>query len=922
MKKLFLLSVILLAISIPHATAHPFVLESSPDSLSNASVGITEVYVIYTESVDLDFSSIKVFDSNGNQIDNKDTRYHESDSSLVVSTPPLEDGIYTVAHKVLSNVDGHLVPYAFVFAVGDVILEPELVASQDISDTIFFPEAGSRFPGLVGQTIILGAVMASLLIWGTQNKQLIRNDLEKLNHTYHGKFMSVTGVGLVLVVASNIIMLAVQIMRLESSVLDVIQTTFGTTWLIRMSVTVALLVVWFWLERKKYLTKANQIPMLVLSLVLIGTTTMIGHGAASEQPAAIILDYMHNLVAAIWIGGIIFFAFALLPTFSKLDSDKKERMSLVVIPRFSIAFVVAVGLVIITGPTLMWFLESDVTLIVESTYGKLIMAKIAIAAVMVGIGGFSQLLQKSVERSVGTRSFFIHRRLRRSLKVDVALGVLLLGAVALLANGTLPAGEIQRADAQDIVYGFSTTAFSENAKFDVIIEPFASGNNSIHVKVSDSDGNPLSDLDELKVKVSNPQRNISPIQVQIQKLEDGGPDEFAGQLQFGFSGVWQVEVDANRTENANESILLDLLIKPRLTDMRFDVVEYELPVPSKPLYPLFDGKDSIWISDPSAPRLWKYSINSGEFESFSYDGVTSVWLTIDHEGKVWFTDPPGNQIGFIEPVTNEITRISLPQLAPAISKNTATAIQAGQDGDIWIAVINKDVILRYDQVQGTFEEIRLPDKESLPFALGIDNNGMIWFTESGKGRIGYIDPENNELREFEPDVPLQSPEALLFGNDGSVWVSEHTGSGIARFDPILETFERILIPDEDALPYGMSFDVYGNIWIALHTIDSMAVYDPDNDSVIQVDIPTAESFAQFTTNDNEGNVWFVEQQGNKLATIKKTILFPAPPPATNSSDIRYAEIASPLIAMGIVATSLFFVKNVHDKRRLNRLVLN
>ena len=921
MKKLFLLSVILLAVSIPHATAHPFVLESNPDSLSNAPVGITEVYVIYTESVDLDFSSIKVFDNNGNQIDNKDTRYHEGDSSLVVSTPPLEDGVYTVAHKVLSNVDGHLVPYAFVFAVGDVVLEPELVASQDTSDTIFLPEAGSRFPGLVGQTVVLGAVIASLLIWGTQNKQLIRNDLEKLNHTYHGRFMSVTGVGLVLVVASNIIMLAVQIMRLESSVLDVIQTTFGTTWLIRMSITVALLVVWFWMERKKYLTKANQIPMLVLSLVLIGTTTMIGHGAASEQLAAIILDYMHNLVAAVWIGGIIFFAFALLPAFSKLDSDKKERMSLVVIPRFSIAFVVAVGLVIITGPTLMWFLESDVTLIAESTYGKLIMAKIAIAAVMVGIGGFSQLLQKSVERSVGTRSFFIHRRLRRSLKVDVALGVLLLGAVALLANGTLPAGEIQRADAQDIVYGFSTTAFSENAKFDVIIEPFASGNNSIYVKVSDSDGNPLSDFDELKVKVSNPQRNISPIPVQIQKMEDGGPSEFAGQVQFGFSGVWQVTVDANRTESANESILLDLLVKPRLTDMRFDVVEYELPIPSKPLYPLFDGKDSIWISDPSAPRLWKYSINSGEFESFSYDGVTSVWLTIDPEGKIWFTDPPGNQIGFIEPATNEITRISLPQLAPVISKNTPTAIQAGQDGDIWIAVINKDVILRYDQVQDTFEEIRL-DKESLPFALGIDNNGMIWFTESGKGRIGYINPEDNKLREFEPDVPLQSPEALLFGNDGSIWVSEHTGSGIARFDSILETFERILIPDEDALPYGMSFDVYGNIWIALHTIDSMAVYDPDNDSVIQVSIPTAESFAQFTTNDNEANVWFVEQQGNKLATIKKTVLLPAPAPVTNSSDIRYAEIASPLIAMGIVATSLFFVKNVHDKRRLNRLVLN
>ena len=47
-------------------------------------------------------------------------------------------------------------------------------------------------------------------------------------------------------------------------------------------------------------------------------------------------------------------------------------MSLVLIPRFSIAFIIAVGIVIITGPTLLWFLESDVGLITESVYGQLI----------------------------------------------------------------------------------------------------------------------------------------------------------------------------------------------------------------------------------------------------------------------------------------------------------------------------------------------------------------------------------------------------------------------------------------------------------------------------------------------------------------------------------------------------------------------
>ena len=46
--------------------------------------------------------------------------------SLIVTTPPLEDGVYTVSTKVLSKVDGHLVPGAFLFAVGDVVIDPSL----------------------------------------------------------------------------------------------------------------------------------------------------------------------------------------------------------------------------------------------------------------------------------------------------------------------------------------------------------------------------------------------------------------------------------------------------------------------------------------------------------------------------------------------------------------------------------------------------------------------------------------------------------------------------------------------------------------------------------------------------------------------------------------------------------------------------
>ena len=924
MRKLLIISLLILSVSIPYAVAHPFTLETSPNSSSNASEGITQVVVYFSELIDVNFSYLKVFDSNGDQIDNKDTKYFEDEKSLIVTTPSLESGVYTVTTSVLSKVDGHLVPSAFNFGVGDVIVPEQQLSTSEL---VFLPEAGSRFPGLVGQTIVLGVVIASMLIWGTQSKQLVRKELEKLEFFHHGKFMTVTGIGLLLIFASNILMLAVQTIRLETSVFEVIKTDFGNMWLIRMIITVILLGLWFGMDRKKNLSIKNKIPMLAATLVLIGTSSIIGHGAASGETPAVILDYIHNFVAAVWIGGIIYFVFTLLPTFSQLDGAKREKMTLVLIPRFSIMFIVAVGIVIITGPTLMWFLESDIGLITGSVYGKLILVKISIAAVMVGLGGYFQFkIQKKAEKDLQSGSIAVYKKLKRSLKFDVVLGIVLLGVVALLANGTLPAGEIKQADAQKISYDFSTIEFSENTKFDVKITPFSSGTNTILVKISDFENKPLYDSDQIKVKISNPQRNISPIEIpmNIIKQEEGKPIEFQGEIIFGFSGQWQAEIETQRKQNANESIFMNLLVKPRLTDLKTEIIEYELPESSKPLYPLYDGKSSIWVSDPSSPRLWQFSLDTQEFTSHSFDGLTTMLLTQDNQGRIWFTDTPRNQIGYFDPNDQQIITKTLPKIDPVIYENTATFIQADFDGNIWIVITNKDVILKYQPELDTFEEIKLPARESLPFALTIDNEGKIWFTESASGKIGFINPKNNDITEFTPEKSLASPEAIIFDDDGNLWIAEHTGMAITKFDPILETFERVPVPDKEALPYGMSFDRFGNIWIQQHTIDKIAAYDPYNKNLIEVPIPTATSFAQFSTSDNKDNVWFVEQQGNKLAMIKITEIpaITSQIPNADGFKLKYTEIASPLIAMGIIATSLFFVKSLKDKRRLNELVMS
>ncbi|NIP61796.1 MAG: copper resistance protein CopD, partial [Nitrosopumilaceae archaeon] len=144
-------------------------------------------------------------------------------------------------------------------------------------------------------------------------------------------------------------------------------------------------------------------------------------------------------------------------------------------------------------------------------------------------------------------------------------------------------------------------------KFDLEITPFTSGANNIFIQVSDFQNNPVSDLDTMKVKVSNPSRNISPIEIPLERIEsEDKPDEFKGEITFGFSGEWLVEVEAQRTANANESVRLNLLVKPHLENLKIDIIEYEFPEKTKPLFPLYDGHDSIWISDPTSPKLWKF----------------------------------------------------------------------------------------------------------------------------------------------------------------------------------------------------------------------------------------------------------------------------------------------------------------------------
>ncbi len=920
MKKIWILPVLVFFLGFPLASAHPFLLDSEPGQGQNAPAGTTQIITNYSEAVEIGFSELRVYDANGNQIDNKDTAYNGGETSLVVTTQPLEDGVYTITSKVLSKVDGHLVQAAIVFGVGDVKIDSSLLEGQESSETTFIPESIARFPGLVGQTIVLGGIIVSITIWSSQQTRF-RDVFNDINEQFKIKFSKIIGYGIIATFASNFIMLGVQTWRLEASPLDVIGTTFGTTWLIRMIITIIIIVLWFLMEKKNKISIKEQIPLLVASLILIATTTMMGHGAATELEAPWILDYAHNLLSSIWIGGVIFFAFVALPTITKTDNSTKEKIVLSLIPRFSGLFIIAIGILIITGPTLLWFLDDNVTSLTDSTYGKLILIKIGIAATMIALGGFNQI--KFLRNTHDFEKLNISKRISKPLKFEAGLGIALLAVVALLVNSSLPAGEIQSADALQGTFGYESTLFSENAKFDVKVLPAGIGSNTISVIVSSYDNKPLDDISGMKIKVSNPQKNISPIETEITENTQDSITKYSGDATFGFAGNWQIELEAQRANNSNENAIFNLQIKPSLNDIRTEITEYDFPADdTAPLFPVYDG-ENIWISDAQKPRLWKFSIEDEQFTSYTFDGLTTIFMDIGKDGKIWFTDTPNSKIGSFDPKTEKFETIKLPQFNLAVKKSLPTSVAVDNENDVWVAVIDQSLLLEYNQSTKKFKIVNTITPEAGPTAIEIDSSNNVWFAESLVGKLGKVDGNTKEVTEFVPQgEPMAEPFALMIDKEENIWVAEHIGPAVTKFNPILQDFKQIKIANPDSLPFGMAFDKYDNMWIAQHVIDSLVVYDQSGQQMTEIAIPTEESFTQFVIADDDGEIWFVEQRGGKLGKVsisavptQRTIV-----QENTSLDIMYVELVAPIIAAGIIATALFYVKSVRDKRKIDELI--
>jgi methionine-rich copper-binding protein CopC len=114
MKRLVLLAALLAA---PAAFAHAYLDRTSPEAASTVLGSPPEVKLWFSHALEPAYSSVRVVDKAGKQVDRKDTRVDAPESKLLkVTLPPLAPGAYRVIWRVLS-ADGHVTRGEFAFEI-------------------------------------------------------------------------------------------------------------------------------------------------------------------------------------------------------------------------------------------------------------------------------------------------------------------------------------------------------------------------------------------------------------------------------------------------------------------------------------------------------------------------------------------------------------------------------------------------------------------------------------------------------------------------------------------------------------------------------------------------------------------------------------------------------------------------------------
>ena len=206
----------------------------------------------------------------------------------------------------------------------------------------------------------------------------------------------------------------------DLSLLDALGATSAEAGLVKIGAGLVLSALLF-----AYGTAAPRVPVLLLALVVLVAATMTTHAAArlDDQGVLLAASFLHQLGAAIWIGGI--------PAFVSALGTVHDRTGwLAVGARFSRMSMAGVACIVVSAAAFTFYYIAAPDALYGTAYGVMAMAKVAMFVMLLalGYGNF-----RAVER-LKSGSDVAVPRMKRFAEIEIGIGFSIFFAAASLTS--------------------------------------------------------------------------------------------------------------------------------------------------------------------------------------------------------------------------------------------------------------------------------------------------------------------------------------------------------------------------------------------------------------------------------------------------------------------------------------------------------
>lgn len=498
------------------AGAHAVLLATTPADRSAIDAAPAEVTLEFNEPVSATLGSVRAFDADGERVDEGDLVLEGARIRLGLRSG-LGDGAYIVTYRVLSQ-DAHPVTGAFAFTVG------EGVAADDGTIAGLLGEDDDRTWEIAG-AVARGIQYAGALAAAGLGAFLV---LAHDGGGEAGRLRRWLRIGAGIGALGVLVALPIQAALATGLGIGALFEPGVAKEVLGDGVGLSSVLVLFGLLGLAVDGGRRFVPSLAGALLATAPFAMAGHTASTTPRALISMSVaVHLVAAAVWFGGLIGLVAVL-----RARRGNETAAAAPVVARFSgLAALSLVGIAV-GGSIMGWHEVRTVDALTETTYGKVLVAKVLVVGLVAAMGAWNRFRLVPAITSAPKKAGAL---LARSLRLESGL---LLGAIALtgvLVNVT-PA---RTAAGVGSIYS-ETVAFGEGS-VNVVVDPNRAGQNELHLYLFDEAGR-VSDLafDDLTVRLSLPAAELGPLD---REPYVAGPGHFqVDGSDLSIAGDWTVEV--------------------------------------------------------------------------------------------------------------------------------------------------------------------------------------------------------------------------------------------------------------------------------------------------------------------------------------------------------------------------------------------